>query len=141
MLNRIAYGSLPEKPYGTTATKNNLSGEEKEAIYLWVPSLMGQNPPHGTVMPCNLQVVYLTTLGSQWGSQSTRDSSRVRPCVGAAVAPMTVDGTEVVLTPGPEPQGEPGASRAGRYSGQGYNHWNEVSHFWGQGGHKIWQAA
>lgn len=46
-----AYRTLPEKPYGTTATKNNPLGEEKEAIHLWVPSLVGPNPPHRTGIP------------------------------------------------------------------------------------------
>lgn len=57
------------------------------------------------------------------------------------MTPMAVDGTEVMLTPGPEPQGELEASRAGRYGGQGYDQWNEIRHPWGQYGQKIWQVA
>lgn len=57
------------------------------------------------------------------------------------MAPMAVDVTEVVLTPAPEPHEEPEATRAGRYGGQGCDHWNGIGHPCGQSGQKIWQVA
>lgn len=57
IFNRIDQRTLAEKTYGTTASKNNPLGERK-AIFLWVPSyvlsLIGQNPPHGIVIPYDL---------------------------------------------------------------------------------------
>lgn len=38
------------------------------------------------------------------------------------MAPVAVDVIEVVLRPGPEPQGEPEVTRARRCDGQGYDH-------------------
>lgn len=62
-------------------------------------------------------------------------SCPVRPGAGAEVAPMTVGVVEAVLLP--EPQWEAEAIGAGRYGGQGYAHWNEISHSWGQSSQKI----
>lgn len=62
-------------------------------------------------------------------------SSQVRPGAGAAVAAMAVDVIEAVLMP--EPQQEAEAIRAGRYGGQSYDHWNEISHSWSQSSQKI----
>lgn len=59
----------------------------------------------------------------------------VRPGAEAEVAPMTVDVIEAVLMP--EPQREAEAIRTGRYGGQGYDHWNEISHSWSQSRQKI----
>lgn len=75
--NWVARRTPPERSDGNPACINNPAGGSLSPSLLilsHVLSCIGQNHPHGELIPYNLQVAYLTTIGSPWGSPSLHGS-------------------------------------------------------------------